>query len=527
MFGASAALVTTGTMIATVNGLKNIFSGLGGLTKLFGGTSILSGLGKAAAGSGGTIGTTTAAEAAGAGGTAAAVGGTIASVLAGIFAGLGINDLLAKSKYAQGPTIKGWGETGSIPTNQIITVLVYELGQLVEKLGGKSGTALSWAGGVGATTGAIQSNQPGATAASTNEFVSTNMLQSMLSYQRQSKYAQEDYYRSLYTTQRDYQIQMQYAYEDYQIQVSRSQRDFQLQQAYSAQQFYYQQAIAQRNYLIQVARNEYDYQLSRKRAAEDHNWNLKQIMLSGDALQYYYSQRQYEIDKRRAEEDYELQKKRNAQDFALQQSDAATQFAMQRAYAKQQFQIQMADAAQNFAIQRKRQQEQYQIQLEDMQYQYELEKKRRWEAFQQEIVPELGDEANTRLWIEKQLETNMVNQFNALMSQMVGDWKGFSAQKDVSASIGVKAYAVGGYTSKGIAMLHDNEFVMNAKTTAAAETAAKGVITQEKLISMFSNNGTNFTYEDNRSFNRGLSAEEKVAIRNDTQKILLDALSSY
>ncbi|MCK9597922.1 MAG: hypothetical protein M0R06_02705, partial [Sphaerochaeta sp.] len=34
MFGASAALVTTGTMIATVNGLKNIFSGLGGLTKL-------------------------------------------------------------------------------------------------------------------------------------------------------------------------------------------------------------------------------------------------------------------------------------------------------------------------------------------------------------------------------------------------------------------------------------------------------------------------------------------------------------
>lgn len=517
--GVAAGSIAIGAISTVVGQLQSIM-------KLFGGTSLLSLFGKgatAATSTGGSgLATTTAATAAGGAGLSAA--GVIASILAGVGLGLKGNDLLNKTQDPR------WHS--GVESNQAITVLAYEIGLLAEKLGAKSGTALSWAKGTGEATGAIQS---GATATSGTqpggEYVTTNMLQSMLNYQRQSKYAQQDYYRSLYTTQRDYQLQMQYAYEDYQIQTSRSQRDFQLQQAYSAQQFYYQQAIAQRNYFIQVSRNEYDYQLSRKRAAEDHNWSLKQIMLSGDALQYYYSQRQYDIDKRRAEEDYQLQKKRNAEDFALQQQDAATQFAMERAYAKQQFAIQMADAAQNFAIQRKRQQEQYEIQLADMEYQYELEKKRRWEAFQQEIVPELGDEANTRLWIERQLETAMVTQFNSLMSSMVNDWQGYSPQQDINSTnklLGNSAYPSyydkGGYTKAGPAIVHNGEFVMNAKTTAAAEAAAQGSLTQEKMIDLFTNGGKSFVYEDKRSFNRGLTAEEKIGIRNDTQKILIDAL---
>jgi hypothetical protein len=332
-----------------------------------------------------------------------------------------------------------------------------------------------------------------------------------------------------------------------------------------------------------MTRNDYDYQLSRSRAAEDHTFDLQQIMLSGDALQYYYSQRQYNLDAQRAQQDYDTQKSRSEQDFNLQQSDSLEQFNLQRAQQIKQYNIQLADQQQNFDISNKRQAEQYAIQLDDIDYQYKLERDRRKQAFQDQIVPEIygeaQDEAKLRAYYEGSLNQQMITDFDKLMSKYDSQWGGFMAGYqasdggggsssndggggistnapaqsfhsnipgmnngtytgtvqgltswlkqnnwvvDVSKAPGMSGYAMGGYTKGGPAVLHDDEFVMTRATTKYAEDVAKGTLTQDKILSMLSGGG-GFTYNDSRVFSRGLDSTEHQQIEAETRQMVMEA----
>ena len=513
---AGAATVVGGTALAVVQGAKTITAIQTIGTALGIGGAVAGGAATAAA-AGGAFGATTAGAAAAAAegtaaGTAVAGGAGLAAtiagtVLGGLTLGLAGNQFLSQTKSGK--------DAGTASSDKVLTVVAYELGLVAQKLGAPGTTALSWASNVGGATGAIPKQAAAAPASDMNTgngFISTQLLQQTLQYQIQVQRADQDFKRQQFTATRDFNIQQEYAQEDYQLQVSRSTRDFYIQQEYAAQDYYLQASIASRDYYISVARSEQDYNISRTRAAEDHNFDLQQIMLSGDALQYYYSQREYNLSQSRADQDYQLQKTRAAQDFAKSQGDAALQFQISQARSQQQFQIQEADAAQNFQIQQKRSQDQFDIQMSDMDYNFQLERTRRAEDFKNEILPELGDEASTRLAIEQQLNNSYIKMLNQI-----------SANQNAAAKAPGKAS--GGYVSQGLYNLHSGEYVLDANTTQAAESVAKGNLTQDKIAQMLTGGGGGLVVNNNQTFARGMSADEKNDIRSDTRKLLIDAIS--
>jgi len=363
-------------------------------------------------------------------------------------------------------------------------------------------------------------------AAAGQEFVPTANLRAMRQYEIQERYAKEDYYRQSFVMLRDFTRQQRYAEQDFYRQRMYSYRDFSIQMAFSEKMFYMQRAIAQRDFQISVSRAEYDYQLSRKRAAEDYAFSLKQIMLSGDALQYYFAQRQYNIDRTRAEEDYQLQRKRAQEDFDRQQRDSMYFYTLERAQQIKQFEIRMNDSEIEFQISRSRAAEQFDISLRDMDYQYAKERARRWEGFQEQILPEIMMEAEYRVTIEKNLTTAMVNNYNLLMSKFIEDWNGWWTQNggNTPPPASTEQRGFGGYVGDKMYKMHDGEFVMNRSTTRAAESAAQGTLTQEKIINMLTSGGSNLVYNDSRQFSRGLDPDEKIMLRQELRQMLVDEL---
>lgn len=361
-----------------------------------------------------------------------------------------------------------------------------------------------------------------------DEFVPTATLAKMRQYDIQERYAEEDFARQRFVANRDFNRQMAYSETDFYRQRSYTLRDFNISMAFTEKMFYLQRQIAQRDFNISLARNEYDYLLNRKRAAEDHNFSLKQIMLSGDALSYYYAQRQYNIDRQRQEEDYQRQRGRSVEDFNRQQTDSLMFFNLQRAQQVKQFEISLADQQREFEIQRARSYEQFNIQLKDVDYQYRKERTRRWEAFTEQILPEILTEAEYRAKIQDQLTTTMIDRFNELMYAFAEGWAGFmeginqATGRAYGSSLPPK-YADGGYTGMGgMAVLHPNEFVLSAGTTKQAEQVAQGTLSQDKIVSLLTSSGGGFIYNDSRQFARGLSAEEKAQIRRETKAIVME-----
>lgn len=480
-----------------------------------------------AAGAAGTTGGAAAGTAVAGAASGVTAGGILATVLGGLGTGLLGNELLANTE--------GGKAAGVQKTNVIATVVAKGMGDFFGKIFGDPDLGLKWAAGVGEATGAIQkgsgkwlreeketSAQGSEQAGSGSNFISTSMLSSMRQMDIQERYAREDYQRTIFKSDRDFNRQRAYEQQDYDRQRMRGLRDFNISQQYTEQMFYRQRAIAQRDFQISLQRNDYDYQLSRKRSEEDYQFSLKQIMLSGDALQYYYTKRSHDIEKRRAEEDYQLQKSRSMEDFNRQQNDSMQQFMIERAQRMREFQIRREDEELDFQIRRKRSLEQYEIQLKDMEYEYQRARQRRWEAFKESILPEIQTEADYRALMQRTLTRTMINQFNSLMGEFTEGWTNISTGSDSGRS-----YANGGYTgSGGLSIVHPGEFVMTATTTKAAESAARGTLTQEKIIQMFSGSGEGLVYNDNRQFSRGLTAAEKQALRQETRQIVVDAFGA-
>jgi hypothetical protein len=147
-----------------------------------------------------------------------------------------------------------------------------------------------------------------------------------------------------------------------------------------------------------------------------------------------------------------------------------------------------------------------------MDYNFQLERTRRAEDFKNEILPELGDEASTRLAIEQQLNNSYIKMLNQI-----------SANQNAAAKAPGKAS--GGYVSQGLYNLHSGEYVLDANTTQAAESVAKGNLTQDKIAQMLTGGGGGLVVNNNQTFARGMSADEKNDIRSDTRKLLIDAIS--
>lgn len=363
-----------------------------------------------------------------------------------------------------------------------------------------------------------------------NNFLRLEDVQMMMQYRKQELLAQEDYNRSYNYAVEDFNRNRLYQEQDYERQRYIALRNFGIQQAQSEKMFYLQRAIAQRDFQISQARNDYDYHKNRMRVEEDYNFSLQQIMLSGDALAYYYAKRQHEIDERRAEEDYQLQKERAIEDFNRSQADSLMFYQIQRQFAIQQFELSMEDREVEYQIMRDRaQSEFYDVTLKRIDDEYRIMASRRLQSFYESIVPGILKEDELKLYYQSlyldaatqgfmNTAVALQNYFNQYI-QSLGqqNWSYWTPP-----SYGPQM-ATGGYTTAQMYQLHDHEFVLNRRTTESIENVAQGRLTQEKVLNLLTGGGGGLVYNDNRQFSRGLSSDERAMLRQELQQIVVEA----
>jgi len=363
-----------------------------------------------------------------------------------------------------------------------------------------------------------------------NNFLRLEDVQMMMQYRKQELLAQEDFNRSYNYAVEDFNRNRLYQEQDYERQRYIALRNFGIQQAQSEKMFYLQRAIAQRDFQISQARNDYDYHKNRMRAEEDYNFSLQQIMLSGDALAYYYAKRQHEIDERRAEEDYQLQKDRATEDFNRSQADSLMFYQIQREFAIQQFELSMEDREVEYQIMRERAStEFYDVTLRRMDEEYKIMADRRLQSFYESIVPGILKEDELKLYYQSlyldaatqgfmNTAVALQNYFNQyIQSLSESGWSYWTPP-----SYGPQM-ATGGYTTDQMYHLHDHEFVLNRHTTESIENVAQGRLTQEKVLNLLTGGGGGLVYNDNRQFSRGLSSDERAMLRQELQQIVVEA----
>ena len=577
----------------TVSALQGLFgvvgggAAIGGATRAGGtGAGLLSRLGLFGV-TGGGIGPATSGQAAGLG-VLSSVLGIVGSVAGGVAGGFGINELLANITKERkintplgaliesitGKPAQGFGTSVEfVKFNKYLTVGALEFGKLLEgvqslgiNVGASSDKTQKFAAAVANATGALADSRMGRAGASAgsdqgNQLLSVLMMQR--NYIRQNEEAQRSFDIQRLRMDRDFQRQLSYAQQDFDRSRLRQQRDFDRQIEYSDQDFYRQRAIAQREFGIQWVRGEQDYQRQRTRAQQDHQFELFQIALSGDAMQYWLSQRQYNISRTREQEDFDISRNRQQEDFQRSQADQEREFQIQRDRQIYQYSIQRSDAEFDYNLSRTRQLEQYQIQLADMEFNFKEQKRLRDQALQDAISaaasPErqlaalrrqLGDEAiidfqrlidATKLWGD-----TITNATMPIYNGMGGGDQSFSSSTDLVTQTTyqnvtsnqsqiladylrqmgyvTQSHQSGGYTYEGLSYVHDNEFVMNPNTVRSAENVAKGKLSQEKVMQMLMNGGGGLTYNDHRTFDSRIPESDRLDIMRETQNMLVKAI---
>jgi hypothetical protein len=343
----------------------------------------------------------------------------------------------------------------------------------------------------------------------TNEL---NQLSALLSQVRANEQQERAFQIQKANMTRDFNIQEQYATEDFYRQRGRADRDFNIQLLYSEQDYNRQRMISARDFNIQMARNQEDYQISVSRNAQDHSFDMFQIAMTGDAWSYYVAQRSYNLQKSRAEEDFQRNQGRASSDFQKTEADAATDFNISRARQLQQYQIQQADSMQDFNIQRQRAADQFKVQMGDMQVQFNEERLARQQAFQDQILP--------TIYQGEELRQKLLSQFNQAeltdLQSAINAAKSGADTYQTTPLPTIPQYAEGGPVYRtGPVWAHAGEYIENPAEAAGrmgGGSAAGG------------RSGTTIIWNDHRTFDSRLSAEDRQLIQRDTVDFVLASI---
>lgn len=435
------------------------------------------------------------------------------AVVGGVLAGGAVNNALANTQVGQ--------QLGLQNTNKFATVAAYGVGKL---FGGEQ-TGLAWAQKIGEATGALNSTAAAAEKAGHELDFTSSQIGAYASYLRQEQNAERAYKIQLSITNRDFRRQEAIAEQDFTRQRGIALRNFHRQERLAEQDYYRQRAIQARDYGIEMVRAEEDYQRSRKRAQEDFQFEMWDILRSGDALAYMRAQRQYNISQQRAEEDYNIQISRRNEDFARQLADQAREFAIQRQRRAEEFAIQLKDEDEQFQIQRKRAKEEQQIRLRDMELQQAEERRQRKQAFYDQLRDMYGDLEKERL-LRQQFNAAMLADLQAAINAARG------GQGVWTNAVSIPQRAAGGYVEDGIYRMHSGEFVMNRRTTEAFENAIGSQLSQDNVLAALAGRGgagggkQQVIWNDHRTFSGSVSPAERAMIRQDTLEILSEVMNA-
>ena len=315
---------------------------------------------------------------------------------------------------------------------------------------------------------------------------------------REAARAEEDYAQERQDTVDEYgkrRVQMEASYanqreqalEDFTRQQGRQLRDFQRREQQSEQSYYDQRQASADAFGRQIAQMEADHQKKMGRMREDYDMRQEDAVGSRDAIAFLRNQRQYEVNRRRAEEDYGDTAGQRSEEYSRQIKDQEEQFARQRDQRIADFEQRTQDQQADFDLRRQREADQHQEmmtqydsdhqeRLTDMESAFADEKQVRDDALTDELTDQgvwLG--AWSRQWREG--EAQLEEDYAAHLTRMRG----------ISGSGGggpVNGRQTGGYAGLGMYQLGEagREFVMSAGTTQAAEMMGGGGLTQEGLL---------------------------------------------
>lgn len=414
-----------------------------------------------------------------------------------------------------------------------------------------------------------------------SDLASQQGVQMYIQYKREEKQAEDEYGRQRSQIVENYakqrvQIEQNYelqrtqlveqfskqqaqALEAFNFSLARQARDFQAAEAKYEEEYYKSRSEAAAGFNEETQRMEEDHQRRMRELRKDHEARMEDLVASRDALGMVREMRSYERARKGEEENYKIEAARRKQDFAKQMAEMENQFAEARAERLENYEQQLADQKEDFA----RQQEQAKEAMEEQLKQLEDQKRRELELLKKSEQEEL-QLLKTEYDRQKQLRRTaladelrlMEGQFGQMTAATEKFWEdmtaGFNRFYDnlkneasnlpgygtgTSTTTGtLTGKAAGGYATYGEYRLGEQgtEYVLNAKTTRAAEAIVKGKLTQERLVAAMVSGASGgssqyrMTLQQNFSFAGSLTEQERQWFRRtayeEAENAFLDAI---
>jgi hypothetical protein len=333
-------------------------------------------------------------------------------------------------------------------------------------------------------------------------------------------------------------------------------------EAKAEQSYYDRRKQMLQQYNREVQRAEADHQRSMRRMQEDHQRTLEDAVMAGDVLGFVQAQRDYEVQRRRSEQDYRTETGRRSEDagrtldeleadfraekearqaerekrlaemqaeYEEQQAERRRQTEVRLAEMQEEFERQKEERATDFAerqaeqqadydLRRQKETEQHEVEMLEMDeaHRAELERLRQAKTDQlAEIDRAYNDEKSKR-------ERAFADQLRALDAHYLGerekakdyyekmeddfeDWLENMRGKIGSNQPGYPGRAAGGYVGSGLYQMGERgrEFVLSNATTQAMERSL-GSLSQDRILGSLgggSNRYSNLNYNPQYTFN--------------------------
>ena len=254
----------------------------------------------------------------------------------------------------------------------------------------------------------------------------------------------------------------------------------------------------------EMARAEEDHQRQMARLRQDSLMRQSELIGSRDALGLARERRNYEIERQRAEEDNTVKLSRRNADFALEMAQMETQFQFQRARRAEDFEKRQATLELELALVNQRRDEELALlktttetQLDDLKN----------AALQRISVIDATLVAGLNIVTQAAATAGAMLVWLDRQRQALGSLPG--------AGRPAKRAASGGYVS-GLVMTGEEgrEFVLDAKTTRAAEQMVGGGQLTQKNVLATRGGGGQLAVHQNFTFHGDMSAEMRQWYRN-------------
>ncbi|HBA90858.1 MAG TPA: hypothetical protein DCZ08_03490 [Anaerolineaceae bacterium] len=436
-------------------------------------------------------------------GPVAGRGAGIAAKIAG--SGLGAAAGLATGGIALGVT--GYNAiaqaTGRDSAGEILGKYQTSLAYMWGKMLGGPELAYKWGAAMGKLTGVLpEVADETEKASSALSKTAQAQMRAYLNYAKAEREATVEYRQRQVELSKNYLQQQAQAQAEYNRNQSQAMRAFYNLEKQAESDYYRSRMQAARAYGTEVARAEEDFQREMQRMQEDNSQTMEDLIGKRDALGLVQATREYERQRRRAEEDYTVEAARRSQDFAIQQAEQAAEFAAQREQRLAQFQQQMADNSAAYQEQRRQAEQQYRQQQAELTRQYNEDRVKRRQAMIDQLR-DLADGLAKERELRAQFTQAMLADLRAAMS---------------AAGVAIPTRHGGGYTGDGLYRMKRGEFVLRPDVTSAAERLAGKKLNQDNMLALLARGGAggnNYNYVDNRRFDSRLSSEDRKAIRRD------------